>query len=72
MWVASWLICVIMQSCEEVSDIKPKYFQTEQACEEYGKQKAISMSKYLTDKKIPNQVGYRCDKDNSIREINGS
>ena len=72
MWVAAWLICIVEQQCEEVYDITPKYFTEQKVCEDYAKQKAINMYRYLLDKKIQNQVGYRCDLDKKIKEIHGS
>lgn len=72
MWVAAWLICIAGQQCEEVYDITPKYFTEQKVCEDYAKQKAINMYRYLLDQKLPNQVGYRCDLDRKIKEIHGS
>ena len=72
MWVAMWIVCIATQGCEEVVDVTPKYFQTEQECNKYGEQKAIFMSKFLTDKEVPNKIGYRCERNSSIREANGT
>lgn len=72
MWVAMWIVCIATQPCEEVVDVTPKYFEVEQECKKYGEQKAIFMANYLKEKNIPSKIGYRCNRESSIREANGT
>lgn len=71
MWVAVFLVCLQGIGCDEVIETKPAYHATKEQCEEHAIKLSLFMIQRFKEIGYDVEVGYKCDKDNEVKQING-
>jgi hypothetical protein len=71
MWVALFLVCSNAFPCEQVVETQRTYHVTKEKCEEHAIGLSIFMTQRFKELGYDVDIGYKCDKDNEVKQING-